>query len=369
MASGAAAAAAASGPADSVPPSSARTSDDRGPIPKPSTHPGKHNFLIWRVLFEVRATLPAGRQRTLLTRVTTQLDLRYTPIKPLGKGAYGVVCSASDSVSNERVAIKKIGNAFENATDARRTLREIQLLRHLRHDNVVALHDVLRPPSLAEFNDVYLVYELMDTDLHQIIRSPQPLTDEHCQYFVYQARPGAVSRPRRGLCAPPGAALHCRSARTCVLGLVDARECQVLRGMKYIHSANVLHRDLKPSNLLLNANCDLKICDFGLARTSTAEKGLLTEVRPARAPPAARSALTRRGLVVCGHALVPRARAAPLLRRCALFEPCSLLCAAETRRRGAQSTRAPSTCGRWGASWRRCWAASPRFRARTTSTS
>jgi serine/threonine protein kinase len=50
--------------------------------------------------------------------------------------------------------------------------------------------------------------------------------------------------------------------------------------MKYIHSANVLHRDLKPSNLLLNANCDLKICDFGLARTSTAEKGLLTEARP-----------------------------------------------------------------------------------------
>ncbi len=128
--------------------------------------------------------------------MTTQLDLRYTPIKPLGKGAYGVVCSASDSVSNERVAVKKIGNAFENATDARRTLREIQLLRHLRHENVVALHDVLRPPSLAEFNDVYLVYELMDTDLHQIIRSPQPLTDEHCQYFVYQARASAQSRAR-----------------------------------------------------------------------------------------------------------------------------------------------------------------------------
>ena len=41
-----------------------------------------------------------------------------------------------------------------------------------------------------------------------------------------------------------------------------------LRGLKYIHSADVLHRDLKPGNLLLNANCDLKICDFGLARTA-----------------------------------------------------------------------------------------------------
>ena len=127
-----------------------------------------------------------------------QLDVRYTPIKPLGKGAYGVVCSASDAVTGERVAIKKIGTAFENAADARRTLREIQLLRHLRHDNVVALHDVLRPPSFAEFNDVYLVYELMDTDLHQIIRSPQPLTDEHCQYFVYQARDPAARARRPG---------------------------------------------------------------------------------------------------------------------------------------------------------------------------
>jgi serine/threonine protein kinase len=51
---------------------------------------------------------------------------------------------------------------------------------------------------------------------------------------------------------------------------------QLLRGLKYIHSANILHRDLKPSNLLLNANCDLKICDFGLART-TSETDFMTE--------------------------------------------------------------------------------------------
>ncbi|KAL0916942.1 hypothetical protein M5K25_014497 [Dendrobium thyrsiflorum] len=51
---------------------------------------------------------------------------------------------------------------------------------------------------------------------------------------------------------------------------------QILRGLKYIHSASVLHRDLKPSNLLLNANCDLKICDFGLART-TSETDFMTE--------------------------------------------------------------------------------------------
>ncbi|ONK79238.1 uncharacterized protein A4U43_C01F4330 [Asparagus officinalis] len=155
---------------------------------------------------------------------------------PIGKGAYGIVCSALNSETGEQAAIKKIANAFDNKIDAKRTLREIKLLRHMDHENVVAIRDIIPPPVRDSFNDVYIAYELMDTDLHQIIRSNQPLSEEHCQYFLYQ----------------------------------------ILRGLKYIHSANVLHRDLKPSNLLLNANCDLKICDFGLART-TAETDFMTE--------------------------------------------------------------------------------------------
>nr|KAJ0191860.1 hypothetical protein LSAT_V11C800419500 [Lactuca sativa] len=143
---------------------------------------------------------------------------------------------AKDSETKEDVAIKKIGNAFDNSIDAKRTLREIKLLCHMDHENIIKIKDIIRPPNKENFNDVYIVYELMDTDLHQIIRSTQALTDDHCQYFLYQ----------------------------------------LLRGLKYVHSANVLHRDLKPSNLLLNANCDLKICDFGLART-TSESDFMTE--------------------------------------------------------------------------------------------
>ncbi|PUZ62145.1 hypothetical protein GQ55_4G333900 [Panicum hallii var. hallii] len=158
------------------------------------------------------------------------------PILPIGKGAYGIVCSALNSETGEQVAIKKIANAFDNKIDAKRTLREIKLLRHMDHENIVAIRDIIPPPQREAFNDVYIAYELMDTDLHQIIRSNQALSEEHCQYFLYQ----------------------------------------ILRGLKYIHSANVLHRDLKPSNLLLNANCDLKICDFGLART-TSETDFMTE--------------------------------------------------------------------------------------------
>lgn len=166
-----------------------------------------------------------------------EVSVKYVPpIRPVGRGAYGIVCAAVNSQTHQEVAIKKIGNAFDNRIDAKRTLREIKLLRHMDHENVIAIKDIIRPPQKENFNDVYIVYDLMDTDLHQIIRSNQQLTDDHCQYFLYQ----------------------------------------LLRGLKYVHSASVLHRDLKPSNLLLNSNCDLKIGDFGLART-TSETDFMTE--------------------------------------------------------------------------------------------
>ncbi len=118
---------------------------------------------------------------------TFLIDEHYVPIKAIGKGAYGTVCSAKNTVTGEKVAIKKIQNAFENLTDARRSLREIKLLRHLKHDNVIGVRDLLYPANPHDFKDVYIVYELMDTDLHQIIMSAQPLADDHYQFFVYQA--------------------------------------------------------------------------------------------------------------------------------------------------------------------------------------
>jgi len=197
-----------------------------------------HNTTTTSTATEVQSQEAGGKRYNhfLVCGQLFEVDAKYKPIKPIGKGAYGVVCSACNSLTNERLAIKKISNAFENVVDAKRMLREIKLLRHLQHENIIKIRDILPPPTRDVFKDMYILYELMDTDLHQIIRSSQPLSDEHCQYFIYQ----------------------------------------LLRGLKYIHSANVLHRDLKPSNLLLNANCDLKICDFGLARTNS-EKEYMTE--------------------------------------------------------------------------------------------
>eukprot|EP00953_Heterococcus_sp_UTEX-ZZ885_P022542 12473-Heterococcus_DN1.PRE.2 len=111
------------------------------------------------------------------------------------------------------------------------------------------------PEGVLEFKDIYIVTNLMESDMDRIISSNQPLTDHHYQYFLYQ---------HTEMCAGVrGTVNHFTKYVALFLRLPLM---QVLRGLKYIHSANVLHRDLKPSNLIVNANCDLAICDFGLAR-------------------------------------------------------------------------------------------------------
>ncbi|AQZ17585.1 SLT2 (YHR030C) and KDX1 (YKL161C) [Zygosaccharomyces parabailii] len=158
------------------------------------------------------------------------VDKRFQLIKEIGHGAYGIVCSArfTEALEDTTVAIKKVTNIFSKTLLCKRSLRELKLLRHFRgHKNITCLYDmdiVFYPDGT--FSGLYLYEELMECDMHQIIKSGQPLTDAHYQSFVYQ----------------------------------------ILCGLKYIHSADVLHRDLKPGNLLVNADCQLKICDFGLAR-------------------------------------------------------------------------------------------------------
>lgn len=166
--------------------------------------------------------------------VRFRVDDHFKPVKSVGSGAYGVVCAAVNQKANKRCAIKKITGAFGDLIDAKRILREVRMLMHLKHPNVCALEGMIPPESKRNFDDVYLVLEYMETDLHKIIYSKNTLTEQHYQYFTYQ----------------------------------------LLRGLKYIHSAGIIHRDLKPSNILLNSNCDLKICDFGLARSNQDENSM-----------------------------------------------------------------------------------------------
>jgi mitogen-activated protein kinase 1/3 len=158
---------------------------------------------------------------------------KYEPVRELGRGSYGIVyegkCIVDDApvARDTRVAIKKVRRVFNTETDARRLLREIRILKALTgHDCIVALIDILAPPDPAGYVALVLIFEFVDADLGKIFRTNQFFTTLHVQYMLYQ----------------------------------------ILLGLKYMHSAGIVHRDLKPANILINEDCSIKLCDFGLAR-------------------------------------------------------------------------------------------------------
>ncbi|XP_075526754.1 p38b MAP kinase isoform X2 [Dermacentor variabilis] len=185
-----------------------------------------------------------GFHRVELNKTVWEVPVRYNNLSPIGVGAYGQVCSAFDKEHKHKVAIKKLSRPFQSAIHAKRTYRELRLLKHMDHENVIGLLDVFTPSTtLEDFHDVYLVNHLMGSDLNNIIRT-QRLSDDHVQFLVYQ----------------------------------------ILRGLKYIHSAGIIHRDLKPSNIAVNEDCELKILDFGLARHAEVEMTGYVATRWYRAP-------------------------------------------------------------------------------------
>lgn len=152
---------------------------------------------------------------------------RYQVRHLIGTGSYGHVCEAYDSKENRLVAIKKIHRVFEDLVDCKRILREIAILNRLNHDHIVKILDICAPEDTEHFDEIYLVLEIADSDFKKLFRTPVYLSELHVKTLLYN----------------------------------------LLVGLKYIHSAGIYHRDLKPANCLVNQDCGVKICDFGLART------------------------------------------------------------------------------------------------------
>ena len=167
--------------------------------------------------------------------------------------------------TSSKVAIKRIHKIFDELMDAKHVYREMHILRQLDHRNIVRIRDIVCPnldldnpillpylnkddetimslkrsrsgslvEDIKELNELYLVFDFVDTDLYKLILSAQYLSTVHIKAFMYQ----------------------------------------LMIGLKYIHSANVVHRDIKPANILVNEDCSLKICDFGLSRVIGKERG------------------------------------------------------------------------------------------------
>lgn len=170
----------------------------------------------------------------------------FTNIKLVGTGGSGAVYSAIDVKTDKRVALKRV-NLLDQLS-CKGALRQISVYKSLKHENIVSLEKVVGPDgqtldsstNFKDFQYVFLVQELVEADLHKILQSNGTISEDYLKLFIYQ----------------------------------------LLRGLKYVHSANVLHRDIKPSNILVDPETLLlKIGDFGLTRVVDPDyehKGYLT---------------------------------------------------------------------------------------------
>lgn len=193
---------------------------------------------------------------------------RYELSRLLGKGSYGLVAEAKDMLTGLKVAIKRIQNIVDHKNGIKLLLREMRILRSAKHPHKVKLLNVLCPgldpidksnnhcngingkrkldevePECrndADISDIYLVTEFADTDLYKLLNSEQYLSMDHVRSFMHQ----------------------------------------IFSGLRYLHSANIIHRDVKPANILLNEDCSLRLCDFGLSRVVHKERIVQTSTLP-----------------------------------------------------------------------------------------
>uniref|UniRef100_A0A8C5ABX4 mitogen-activated protein kinase n=1 Tax=Gadus morhua TaxID=8049 RepID=A0A8C5ABX4_GADMO len=171
--------------------------------------------------------------REEINNTVWEVPVKFIRLKQIGSGAYGSVCSVTNEKTKEKVAIKKLHRPFQSEIFAKRAYRELRLLKHMKHENVIGLLDVFTPAATGfeDFQDFYLVMPYMFTDLSKVRGN---LSEDKVQFLVYQ----------------------------------------MLCGL----------RDLKPGNLAVNQDCELKILDFGLARSTDAEMTGYVVTRWYRAP-------------------------------------------------------------------------------------
>ncbi|XP_051009382.1 mitogen-activated protein kinase 13 [Acomys russatus] len=225
-------------------------------------------------------TRKRGFYKQDINKTAWELPKTYQTPTHVGSGAYGAVCSATDKRTGEKVAIKKLSRPFQSEIFAKRAYRELLLLKHMNHENVIGLLDVFTPASsLRNFHDFYLVMPFMQTDLQKIMG--MEFSEDKVQYLVYQMLKGL----KVGVGGRHSGQGLCGEVEQAVMGCGSCHlQFTFLSPFQYIHSAGVVHRDLKPGNLAVNEDCELKILDFGLARHADPEMTGYVVTRWYRAP-------------------------------------------------------------------------------------
>ncbi|XP_049920122.1 cyclin-dependent kinase 16-like isoform X5 [Epinephelus moara] len=148
----------------------------------------------------------------------------YIKLDKLGEGTYATVFKGRSKLTDNLVALKEIRLEHEEGAPCT-AIREVSLLKDLKHANIVTLHDIIHTDKCLT-----LVFEYLEKDLKQYMDDCGSIMSVHnVKIFLFQ----------------------------------------LLRGLAYCHRRKVLHRDLKPQNLLINEKGELKLADFGLARAKS----------------------------------------------------------------------------------------------------
>lgn len=152
------------------------------------------------------------------------LHERFKVISNLGRGSFGIVWKVQDRLTQKFYALKKVLDPHHDTNEMKLVYRELMILKNIHHPNIVNLIEVINSPSMKY---AYLLFEYMNGTLHDLIYSKKNLNIMHKGFIIYE----------------------------------------LVKGLAYLHSANIIHRDIKPENTLLSQPLNVKICDFGLSRS------------------------------------------------------------------------------------------------------
>ena len=189
-----------------------------------SQTPGKSNYNIKMLHPQTRGTC----------HLPLEIGRVFEIERVLSNKAHRAVYVAKKISTRDKIVVKRL-TPDNDLARWRSALREVKFLRYLNHDNIISIRDIRISFDCDSLTDIYLVEELMATDLQHIIAT-HSISGDDCRLLIGQL-----------LCA------------------VEA-----------MHSAGILHRDIKPSNILLDTSCHLKVGDLSLARSSTQFSSLAT---------------------------------------------------------------------------------------------